>query len=117
MTEKANVELSAFQDRLFKSLLSAVPIFMALMTTTAVPLSIWLVQNAYMAQATSVLVREIAVELKEQRSTIGDLPPAEWKARIMRLEDAERANVQSHSLILISLEQIKTAIGIKPIPN
>jgi len=110
---KSTLELTSLQERLFRLLLWIVPISLSVVMAAIVPLSVWLVQNAYMAQSTAVLVREMAVELKEQRVTIRELPPAEWKSRITRLEDSERANVDAHTRILVSLEQIKVAVGAK----
>ena len=106
------LELNDWQDRLFKILLLVLPSFIGLLTICIIPLLVWLVQNIYMAQATAVLVREMAVELKEQRVVINELPPKEWQARIMRLEDSERANVQAHSTILVSLERISVKLGV-----
>ena len=114
MNEPTSLELNHIQEKLFKNLLWVVPVVLGLMTTAILPLSIWLVQNAYMAQATATLVREMAIELKEQRGIIQELPPREWQTRIVRLEDSERTNIQAHANILISLEQIKMAVGAKP---
>ena len=106
------MEFSHLQERILKSLLYAVPTFMGLLITVLVPLVVWLIQNAYMAQSTALLVREMAVDMKEQRVIIRDLPPEEWKIRIVRLEESERQNVSAHTAILVSLEQIKAGMGI-----
>ena len=64
MKEISSLELSNIQEKLFKNLLWVVPVFLGIITTAILPLSIWLVQNAYMAQATAILVREMAIDIK-----------------------------------------------------
>jgi hypothetical protein len=100
------------REKIVNVITLAVPIFLGLLTTAIIPLSIWLIQNAYMAQATSVLVREMAIDLKEQRVTINELPPKIWQDRISRLEDSERQNRDAHTSIMISLERISTRLNI-----
>jgi hypothetical protein len=100
------------REKVFNVITVAVPIFLGLLTTAIIPLSIWLIQNAYMAQATAALVREMAVEIKEQRKTITDLPPTIWQDRIKRLEDSERQNRDDHMDMMISLERISAKLGV-----
>jgi hypothetical protein len=100
------------REKILNVITIAVPIFLGLLTTAIIPLSIWLIQNAYMAQATSVLVREMAIDLKEQRLVISELPPKIWQDRISRLEDSERQNRNDHTSIMISLERISNKLNI-----
>ena len=104
------IELNGWQAKMFRILMLTVPLFLTMATVIVIPLSIWLIQNAYMAQETARLVAATAMTVKDLQEEIRSLPPMDWRVRIQSLEQDSKENLRDHNDIKIALEQIKVAL-------
>jgi len=75
--------------------------------------AVWVTGNVYTSRQTTELVEKLSREIREQDVKFGTLPPEEWKERIRALERDGKQNLADHASILISLEQIKSAVGVR----
>jgi hypothetical protein len=117
MTGSRIGELNGRWALLLKITLIVVPFITTLVTAAFIPWAVWVTGNIYTSRQTSEMMTQLIADSKAVNIRIDSLPPEEWKARIRVLEDDSRQNLKDHQVIIISLEQIKAAVGavgIKP---
>jgi hypothetical protein len=86
-----------------------------IVTAVFMPWSIWVTDGVYSSRVTEQSVVRLSGECVNIQETIKELPPVEWKERIRLLEADSKQNFKDHNAILISLEQIKAAVGASDI--
>ena len=96
---------------LLKATLVVIPVLTTIATAAFLPWAVWVTSSLYAVQHNSELINQMLAEAKAVDIRIDNLPPEEWKARIRILEDDGKQNLKDHQVIIISLEQIKTAVG------
>ena len=96
---------------LLKVTLVGIPCLTSLFLASFIPWAVWVTGNIYTSRQIVEVVRTMQLEAKTIDTRIDNLPPEEWKARIRVLEDDSKQNLKDHQMIIISLEQIKTAVG------
>ena len=107
-------ELNGRWALLLKTTVVVIPILTALVTAAFLPWSVWVTSNIYTMQNTTAVIDDLVKEAKAVDIRIDALPPDEWRARIRVLEDDAKQNQKDHQVIIVSLEQIKGAVGVKP---
>jgi hypothetical protein len=104
-------ELNGRWAFLLKITLVAIPTVTTIVTAFFLPWAVWVTNGTYASFATEQAVVRLSGECVEVQDIVRDLPPPEWKERIRNLEDEGKQNFKDHSNIMISLEQIKAAVG------
>jgi hypothetical protein len=112
MTGNRIGELNGRWALLLKVTLVAVPVLTTIVVAVFMPWSVWVTDGVYSSRATEQIVVRLSGECVEMKTVIESLPPLEWKERIRELEADSKQNFKDHSSILISLEQIKAAVGV-----
>jgi hypothetical protein len=97
---------------LLKITLVCVPVFGSVFIAVAIPWVRWQTETAYRSEETRVIVDELVDSCTSINKRFADLPPIEWRDRVKLLETDSRQNLQDHSDIKISLEQIKAKLGV-----
>jgi len=103
---------------LFKAVLITTPAFWAIFVTVDLPWRIWVTRATFETQqhldSSAKLSDRVEKALdkhdrdwREMDRRIENLPPDEWKKRILALEDWERENKADHAKIIVQLETIK----------
>ena len=105
-------ELNGRWALLLKSTLIVIPVLTTLVTAAFLPWSVWVTSSIYASQDNTELIERLMQEAKAVDIRIDNLPPEEWKARIRVLEEDSKQNLKDHQVIIISLEQIKAAVGV-----
>ena len=104
-------EMNGRWAMLLKVTLVGIPCLTSLFLTSFLPWAIWVTGNIYTSREIVEVVRTMQMEAKAIDIRIDNLPPEEWKARIRVLEEDGKQNLKDHQTIIISLEQIKAAVG------
>ena len=104
-------EMNGRWAMLLKVTLVSIPCLTSLFLASFIPWAVWVTGNIYTSRQIVEVVRTMQTEAKASDIRIDNLPPEEWKARIRVLEDDSKQNLKDHQMIIISLEQIKTAVG------
>jgi len=104
-------ELNGRWAMLLKVTLVGIPCLTSLFLASFIPWAVWVTGNIYTSRQIVEVVRTMQSESKAIDTRIDNLPPEEWKARIRVLEEDGKQNLKDHQTIIISLEQIKTAVG------
>ena len=104
-------ELNGRWAMLLKVTLVGIPCLTSLFLASFVPWAVWVTGNIYTSRQIVEMVHTMQAESKAVDIRIDNLPPEEWKARIRVLEEDGKQNLKDHQTIIISLEQIKTAVG------
>lgn len=112
MSGKPIGELNGPWALLLKITLVCIPVFGTAFTAVAIPWVRWQTETAYRSEETRIIVDELAESMTSINRRFADLPPPEWKDRVKLLETDARQNLQDHSDIKISLEQIKAKLGV-----
>ena len=113
-------ELNGRWAMLLKLTLIAVPVLTTLITAAFLPWAVWVTSNIYASQQTVEIVRQLSVDVHEIEVKVQNLPSAEWKDRIVKLEEASFDNREDHAEIKITLAEIKAVLKpdrVDPKPN
>lgn len=113
MNNKAIGELNGKWALLLKATLICIPVLTTISLASFLPWSVWVTGNVYTACHTLTLVNRNSEDLKDIHSRIEQLPPKDWRDRIVVLENGLLQNNKDHVNILISLEQIKSKLQVK----
>lgn len=98
------------------------PALSALFVICFIPWAIWVTRGVFRLDhlesalvETTRNVSELSAthsrQMDDMRNRFEDLPPAEWKARVTRLEEFDRQNTADHTTMRIMLQAIMTKIG------
>lgn len=110
MSGKPIGELNGRWALLLKVTLVTIPVLTTLVTASFLPWAVWVTTNVYTAQQTSNIVAKVADDLDVMDTRIDNLPPAEWRQRITKLEDASLENRDDHTQIKVALAEIKSDV-------
>ena len=95
---------------LLKVTLIVMPFLATIVTAAFIPWSVWVTGNIYMSRQTAELVLKLTLDAQQMELKFQQLPPEEWRERIRALEEDGKQNFRDHQAILITLEQIKSAV-------
>jgi hypothetical protein len=104
-------ELNGRWAMLLKFTLVAIPCITSLFLASFLPWAIWVTGNIYTSRQIVEVVQTMKSDLAAINKTVSNLPPPEWKARTIKLEDAAIENRESHAEIKVVLEQNKITLG------
>lgn len=110
MTGKPIGQLNGPWAVLLKFALIMIPI----MSAVSIPWVQWQTKEAYSSEETRLIVDKLVDAVDTINRKFSELPPPEWRDRVRILESDARQNLEDHSDIKISLEQIKAKLGVPP---
>ena len=113
MTGKPIGQLNGPWALLLKIVLVLVPII----ATCSIPWIQWQTKEGYASEETRIIVTRLVESVEAINEKFAELPPPEWKERVKILEMDARRNLEDHSDIKVSLEQIKAKLGVAPVPR
>lgn len=119
MTRKVG-DLNGVWAILLRITLVAVPVVGSIITACGVPWIKWVSDSCHTANQTARIVEKLAIDIEQIRVDMAHMPPEDWRERIRQLEVESRQNRQDHLNIMVSLEQIKTKLGVSaptPVAN
>lgn len=98
------------------------PALSALFVICFIPWSIWVTRGVFridhLESALTETTRSVtelstthARQIDDIRTRFEELPPPEWRARIVRLEDFDRQNTADHTQLKIMLQAIASKVG------
>lgn len=98
------------------------PALSALFVICFIPWAIWVTRGVFRIDhlesalvETTRDVTELSTthtrQMDDIRTKFEDLPPPEWKARILRLEDFDRQNTADHTQMKIMMQAMLTKLG------
>ena len=98
-------ELNGRWAALLKITLVAVPLFTSIALASFLPWAVWVTGNIYTSRQTAEIVGSMESKVDNLNTTVQNLPPPEWKARTIKLEEAAIDNREAHAEIKVTLEQ------------
>jgi len=101
------------------------PVLATLFVICFLPWCIWVTRGVFRVDAIADKVVEHTASIEDMqrnnratfdaiRDRFESLPPADWRVRIERLEEFDRANTADRTAIKLMLESIRVKLGITP---
>ena len=104
-------EMNGRWAMLLKVTLVGIPCLTSLFLASFIPWAVWVTGNIYTSRQIVEVVRSMQAETSAMHETVGNLPPPEWKARILKLEDAAIENKEAHAEIKVILAENRIALS------
>jgi hypothetical protein len=104
-------ELNGRWAILLKVTLVAIPCITSLFLASFLPWAIWVTGNIYTSCQLVGVVQAMKADMQSLDTTVDNLPPPEWKARTIKLEEAAIENREAHAEIKVILEQTKVVLA------
>lgn len=105
-------ELNGKWAMLLKATLVFVPVLTTVVTAAFLPWAVWVTSNIYTSQAVVLELNKITSRVESMDREIRNLPPQEWRTRIIELEDANVVNREDHAIIKTTLAQIAQKLDV-----
>ena len=104
-------ELNGRWAILLKVTLVAIPCITTLFIASFLPWAVWVTGNIYTSRQTAEIVGSMESKVENLNTAVQNLPPPEWKARTIKLEEAAIENREAHAEIKVVLEQNKQTLS------